>query len=413
MRYDFFLTNAFSSYTLHLHLVLTAKMMSFIQLSLAATVLQQMKRIDYLPPRNQCTRTEPWFLIVPVLLLCVLVFSGTRAQAQNPCAPCSLPCALSPTDTLMDAWLSNGRVLRNVRSAQREFVNVFGSNEQAIRLFIATGTGCRDTLLRVANILRFEYGGIGALGAPRSIPILPAREYFRTETNVVTPPLNFVEVTPILGYGGSDTSSRNVGFSSVYAGVEGLIAPFDSFFGEDLSLALGGGLMIEDGRTRFPVMAHLRWTFTGSPSVEEVFDYQPSPCQFGCGGSGTVATPPEEGFIERISVGEKDSSVIVLHDKQIKQSTFRPFLFVEGGTIFDGSFEGSGTENAINKDDHAPYFYGGGLGTPIGSFLTLSLAYRRMQLHLLTPCETCPDKNVLNTNRTHSILLKIGGRFTW
>ena len=353
--------------------------------------------------------------LVPIAVLFFLVLPGIHVQAQNPCAPCELPCALSATDTLMDAWLSDGRVLRNVRSARREFHRAFGANEQAIRLFIATGSGCRDTVLRIVDLLRLEYGGIGALGAPRSIPVFPAREYFRSESNETKPPQNFVEITPIIGYGGSDTSAREIGFSSVYIGVEGLISPFDSFLGEDFSLALGGGLFVEDGRMRFPVMGHLRWSFTGSPRAEEVWTYQPGPCQFGCNdnGSATVATAPGEGYRERVSAGRKDSSVILVNDKQITAQTFRPFLFLEGGTMFDGSFEGSGTEDAINKDDHAPYFYGGGIGAPIGSFLTLSLGYRRMQLHLLTPCEACPDKYIVNTNRTHSILLKFGGRFTW
>ena len=352
-------------------------------------------------------------LMIPALLFVLFTGIPALAQTQNPCAPCALPCIRGANDTLMDAWLQDGRVLHNVRSVRREFVEAFGTNEQAVRLFLSTKSGCRDTLLRVADVLHLEYGGLGALGAPRSVPVLPAREYFRTRSSEVKPPLNFIEITPIIGYGGSDTSTREVGFSSVYTGVEGLIAPFGSFFGQDLSLALGGGLFVEGGRMRFPVMGHLRWTFGGSPQTREVLEYQGGPCQFGCGDPEENMPSPGEGFVERISVGAKDSSVIAVQDTEISSGTFRPFLFIEGGTTFDGNFEGSGSENAINKDDYGPYFYGAGIGTPIGSFLTLSLAYRRMQLHLLTPCETCPDKFVVNTNRAHTVLLKIGGRFTW
>lgn len=352
---------------------------------------------------------------VPALFLFVVLFAGipVSAQTPNPCAPCSLPCTPGVNDTLMDAWLQDGRVLHNVRSIRREFVKAFGTNEQAVRLFLSTGSGCRDTLLRVADVMHLEYGGIGALGAPRSIPVLPAREFFRTRSSEIKYPLNFVEITPIMGYGGSDTSSREVGFSSVYGGLEGLIAPFGSFFGQDLSLALGGGFFLEGGRMRFPVMGHLRWTFGGSPQTREVFEYRAGPCQFGCDDTDENFPAPGDGFVERISLGPKDSTVIAVQDAEITSGTFRPFLFIEGGTIFDGDFEGAGVEGAINKEDHGPYFYGAGLGTPIGSFLTLSLAYRRMQLHLLTPCETCPDKFIVNTNRAHTVLLKIGGRFTW
>lgn len=303
--------------------------------------------------------------------------------------------------------------MQNVRSARREMVVVFGRREQGIRLFFPVSSGCRDTLLRIADVARLEYGGVGALGAPRSVRIYPGREFFRSDSYVPRSPLSFLEITPFLGYAGSDTSARKIGFNSVYDGVEVLVAPFGSFFGANLALALGGGVLSEGGRTRFPVMAHLRWTFAGSPTVEETSEYGPSPCRFGCAGADEAAATPGEGYIERSSPERKDSSVIILRDMNVVERTFRPFLFVEGGRTFDGDFEGAGTDQAVNKDDYSPYFFGGGIGTPIGAYLTLSLGYRRMQLHLLTPCEGCEERTIVNTNRIHSLLLKVGGRLAW
>lgn len=348
------------------------------------------------------------------LAVLILHFLISRpVQAQNPCAPCALPCALNSTDTLMDAYLADGRVLQNVRSARREFVTVFGAREQGVRFFFPAGSGCRDTILRIVDVSRLEYGGVGALGAPRSVTILPAREFLRTRSDDPSAPVNFLEVTPFGAYGGSDTSSREIGFNAIYGGIEALVAPFGSFFGDDLSLALGGGLLSEGGRLRFPVMAHLRWTFLGAPKVEETAEYGPDPCSFQCAGNRAAATVPEEGFVERSSPGRKDSSTVILRDRKVVERLLRPFLFVEGGRTFDGDFEGAGTDDAINKDDYAPYFFGGGIGTPIGRHVTLSLAYRRMQLHLLTPCEGCEERNIVNTNRTHSVMLKVGGRLAW
>lgn len=351
-----------------------------------------------------------------VVFLCVLsllLSVPTWAPAQTPCAPCELPCALGPTDTLMDAYLANGRVMQNVRSARREAITIFGQREQGIRLFFPVGSGCRDTLLRIADVSRLEYGGVGALGAPRSVQIYPAREFFRSADNPPRSPLSFVEITPFLAYGGTDTSSREIGFNSLYGGAEILVAPFGSFFGENLALALGGGVLSEGGRIRYPLMGHLRWTFMGSPKVEETAEYGPSPCLFGCAGANGTAPTPGEGYVERNSPERKDSSVIILRDRKIRERTIRPFLFVEGGTTIDGDFEGAGTDQAVNKDDYAPYFFGAGVGTPIGKYVTLSLGYRRMQLHLLTPCEACEERSIVNTNRVHSLLLKVGGRIAW
>lgn len=350
---------------------------------------------------------------LPLLLSLFLLLSVTgAAQTGSPCAPCALPCAPGATDTLMDAYLTDGRVLQNVRSARREMVRIFGGYEQGLRLYFPVGSGCRDTLLRIADVARLEYGGVGATGAPRSVRIYPAREFFRSDSYVPRSPLSFLEVTPFIGYGGSDTSSRAIGFNSVYGGLEFLLAPFGSFFGEDLALAFGGGVLSEGGRLRFPLMGHLRWTFAASPKVRQTADYGPSPCRFGCGGEAPAPAPSGDYF-ERNSPERKDSTVILVRDMNVTERTFRPFLFVEGGTTLDGDFEGAGTDQAVNRDDHAPYFFGGGVGTPIGKHITLSLGYRRMQLHLLTPCEGCEERTIVNTNRTHSLLLKVGGRIAW
>lgn len=352
---------------------------------------------------------------LPVLtaLFLILCCSVTVAQRQNPCAPCELPCALSPTDTLMDAYLTGGRVIRNVRSVRREVLPATAQLEQAVRLFVVENGRCRDTMIRVGELRRLEYGGVGALGAPRSVSILPAREFQRSETHQFTPDLNFLEFTPFAGYGGADESIREIGFESGYYGLEVLAAPFGALLGEKASLALGGGALIEGGRVRLPVMAQIRISFTGAPHQTDVAEFVPGPCAFGCGDAATVPDPTEEGFEERVTVGEKDSTVILVRDQQITEQSFRPFLFAEVGTLFDGPFDGSGSDDAINPDDRFPYLFGAGAGAPIGNNMTLSIAYRHMQLHLMTPCEGCPDRSIINTNRVHSILLKLGGRLSW
>jgi len=314
----------------------------------------------------------------------------------------------------MDVIFRNGPPLRHCLSATRTTVDVFGQREQGLRLTYRSGTTCVDTTVRIQDVQAFSMAGIGIGGQPLLVPVYPAREFYR-ETGVtgVTPGL--FEITGLIGYGGRDESTREAGFDNVYYGAEALISPFDLANG--LKLAVGGGIFLERGRTRFPVQGHLRWEFLGSKHLETSEDFVPGPCRF-----RLPTEPPEpspgDDYIETGLDGVRDSTVYLVRRKTVTENAFRPFLFIEGGLIFSAGFDGAGRNPSLNPDEYGEYFLGVGAGLPLWDPLTLSLAYRYMRLNLRTPCPTCPpdvtndpDRYfIVNTNKAHTILLKLGVR---
>ncbi len=271
------------------------------------------------------------------------------------------------------------------------------------------GNVCADTTVPVRSIATFSFGSIGIGGQTLALPVLPAWEFIRDDVSPKTP-ANFLEITGILGHSGKDESARKIGISELYYGGEALVAPFGKMLGDDVALALGAGAFLENSRLRIPVMAHIRYTFLGSPHIEEHSEYVPNDCAFRLPGQAPLDYP--SGYTE-LTGGERDSTVHLLHEKKLVKESFRPFLFAEGGPIFDTGFEGSGADPSLNPDDYNEYFFGGGVGAPLFDVLTVSLGYRYMRLNLRTPCPACADKMILNTNIVHSILLKLGLRFDW
>jgi hypothetical protein len=341
-----------------------------------------------------------------------LLMAATSAYAQRPsddCHECSLPGARNQRDTLMDVNFRDQTILRNIISARRIIANVFGEDRQSLRLKLWRNGRCVDTTVAIDQVTAFSIGNLGIGGQPLVVPVYPSREFYRNAT-IGDLPTSFLEITALAGYGGSDKSKREIGFSSTYFGAEALVAPFGSFLGDKVSLALGGGLSFEGGRMRIPVQGHLRWTFMGAAHLESAQNFVPNACQFRLPGD-PVLTPPQGNFTETPSPGERDSTVYYIREKVVVADRFRPFLFIEGGPVFDGKFDGAGRNPSLNPDEYGEYFAGGGIGTPLFDWGTISLAYRYMRLNLRTPCPACEEKFVVNTNRVQSVLLKLGLHF--
>jgi hypothetical protein len=348
---------------------------------------------------------------IPLLLLILSLFPAHIAisQTKNPCRDCPLPGARSARDTVMDVSFADRTVTHNVLSAKRATRPLFGRWEQLVALKPARGNSCADTIVPVRNIASFSFGSIGIGGQTLAMPVLPAREFIRDD---VPPdiPANFLEFTGNIGFAGADESARRIGVTDLYFGGEALVAPFGNMLGDDLAFALGAGVLAENKRLRIPVIAHLRYTFLGSPRIEERSRYLPDACSFGLPGDAPLPAP---GGYTELAGGERDSTVQLLHEKALVRDDFRPFLFAEAGPIFHTGFEGAGDDPSLNPDDYGEYFFGAGVGAPLADLLTVSLGYRFMRLNLRTPCPACADTMILNTDIVHSILLKLGLRFDW
>jgi hypothetical protein len=251
---------------------------------------------------------------------------------------------------------------------------------------------------------------LGGSHSPLRYPVSPAREILRSSADSRS--ASFLEVLGQLGYGGSDTTSRAIGFSSVYEGVEAIVAPLGDWLGEFISLGVGGGLMFEAGRMRFPLYGELRLNWPGSEKLEVVNQYYPDSCEFGLSTSRSMDAPWAD-YTERPR-SRTDKTVFFTRDRSVVRSPFRPYLYLDGGTIFDGSFDGAGTpDNAVNPEFRKPLLLGAGIGHPLGDSWTIALGYRYLRLHLATPCPQCVDRSIINRNTVHSVTLRAGWRMEW
>jgi hypothetical protein len=360
--------------------------------------------------------------------------NAIRAQDTTPpCAPCygKLPCT---ADTEFDVHLRDGTVLRNYRSIVRDLLP--DRKTQAVHLHAWRNGHCTDVLVPVDSVSSIVTGGLGPMSSPFVLSVYPAREFSHGGA-ADTVSANFVEITALGGYAGQDTSGRAVGFKSFYEGAEALIAPFGTMLGDRMAFAFGGELLFEGGRMRIPAMGQLRYSLVGNANDEpsdksvdyytdsaEYYNDRPDSTlrstvktvgnvkyyenlwQFECPGP---LPPPKGGFHEINQTGRKDSSVFLLHEKE-QRGTFRPFVYIEGAYIFNGSFAGAGQNPSINPGDYGQYFFGGGIGTPFGGIFTASLGYRYMRLDLRTPCPTCVNQYIVNANISNSLMLKFGIR---
>lgn len=349
------------------------------------------------------------------IFLCTLLLAakGLYAQTATPseCEPCKRPGVLAAfSDSTMDVQFTDGTLLRGVRSAARTSTPSSEHPQQAYRFTYTEGGRCRDTIVAAELVTSFLHEGIGGTHDPLRYPVLPAREAFnRTHLTIKR---SFVEFTGLLGYGGSDTSSRKIGFGSAYGALEAIVAPLGDALGDNFTAAIGGGALFEGGRTRFPLYLQLRYDLVSNGTIESVFRYSPDSCHFSLPGSHDLA-PISSDYSERLTP-RADSGVIMMEEKTLIRSTFRPFAYIEGGTLFDATFAGSGTpNNAVNPEFRKPLLLGAGIGVPIADVVILTLGYRYMQLHLATPCEACENRSVINRNSIHSVTLKGAYRLSW
>lgn len=346
------------------------------------------------------------------ILLAIVAFSNANAQTvAEPCRDCPLPkhpnTTFTPKDSTLDVYFKDSRVpLYDVRSVKRGAMKSFGKLEQALQIKLLRNGMCFDTLIPLREIEKLSVTGLGLGGQTLNVPVFPAREYYRESGYSASKP-NFFEITGNFGYFGKDDSKKEVGIDNIAYGAQALIAPFGNMLGRNVKLALGGGLLWERSRMRIPVMAHVRWIFLNNEWEEEYFNYNPSPCKFGIEGEAPIKNP-DATFIEVPSSTRLDSTVYYYQDKKLMRSKFRPYIFGEGGLLFNGSFTGSGKTPSVNPDEYGQYFMGLGVGMPLFDALSLNLSGRWMRLNLRTPCEACGDNFIVNTNKSFGLFLAIG-----
>lgn len=358
--------------------------------------------------QNNLTRSP---YAVMALLLALQLWSASLTandnfgEGYNACIPCAWNKVFSINDTILDVKMRDGSVLYDCRSAVRVVTSGFSGQRQGVRLTFWNNGICSDTILPVAEIESFRIGDLGIF-PPLIVDVMPVREYHRVSAESV--PTRFLDIVGLGGFGGSDESTREIGFESLYFGAEALVG---IYLNSNIAVGLGGGVLSEAGRLRIPLMAHSRWRFLNSPRIVDSIRLIPDPCRFQSGENIPPIEPPE-GYTESRTSGAKDSTAILLRDKAAEQPWFQPFVFVEGGLILDSGFEGSGSEPPINPEDYRQFFFGGGVGMPIDRF-TISLAFRFLRLNLRTPCDNCPDRFIVNTNEIGSIVLKAGVQLPW
>ncbi|HVZ39457.1 MAG TPA: hypothetical protein VHI13_09280 [Candidatus Kapabacteria bacterium] len=360
-------------------------------------------------------RNTTYLRLLPVVLGLVLACgSAANAQRTGPCDSCA---SLS---WFLDGWVhrplsdttfylesaGQGTLVRGVRRLQRTTVTTFGRPQQAVHVWYDSAGACRDTVVAIAEPLALRRGGVGGSYEPVSIAVLPAREFYCGD-----PPAGegmLLSVGAIGGYAGSDTSSRAIGFRSVYGGARVLAG---LTVATDVRAALGLEALSEGGRLRIPLLAHVRWYPFGGTRTERYFRYAPSDCQFGRPGDPPAA--PQDPRCEAASgTGTRlDSSVYFVQDTRRVRRGFRPFLYGEAGLVLNGRFDGAGSTPSLNPSDYGQVLAGAGIGVPLFGPVVLSVGYRYMRLNLRTPCETCTGQFVVNTNRSHAVTASLAFEF--
>lgn len=344
-------------------------------------------------------------------ILVLTLASIVSVSAADSCGTCTFPCARAG-DGSFTVRLTGGRTDPNrvFTHVVRDTFRVGLELVQAFRFSSKEAGVCSDTVVLADHAQTLVMGLTLGKSPPLYVPIFPVAEYVvSTEPHV---PTSFLEVGGFLGYGGSDGSvAPQVGFNSFYYGAEALVAPFGAMLGRNLSLALGGGILLEGGRLRFPVLGHVRYSFAGMQDRTSA-RYVPDACAFSCApGTDTIAAP--EGAVRRPGPDSVDRAAILVHERVINRDEHAPYLFIEGGPVFNGSFEGAGPDPSINRDDYGQWVAGGGAGIAITTWLHAQLAYRYARLNLRTPCVQCGNVYQVNTNEVHSVLLRVALHWGW
>ena len=349
-----------------------------------------------------------------VLVLLMIISVPSFGQFEEPCGPCDIPCSRSE-DQYFNIRLKGGRQDPPQRfvSIIRDSTVIAGESVQAFRLFWRDSSGCNDTVVQASHVDALVMGVTLGKVPPLYVPVLPVREYQLTQEPHVK--ASWFEIGPFVAYAGEDKSEarpEQIGIPTVYYGADFMVNPFGDMLGEHLSLGLGAGALFEGGRLRIPAVGQLRYTFTSTERKTGI-RYDPSPCQFDCLNGEGEPVRVDSAYVKRPGPDSVDPTVVLLRENLAFRDTTAPYLFLEGGWIFDGGFEGSGADPSVNPDEYAQYLLGAGGGYPILPFLHVQLAYRYMRLNVRTPCENCNELFQVNTNLVHSALLRVVYHIDW
>lgn len=323
----------------------------------------------------------------------------------------------------MNILFADSTMTQNCISAERMLPKEGRNQKQRVKLSFKAGEQIFDTTLAINSIRYFIFKtDIGGGGEEYRLHVLPVKEYdFLLEK--MSPPYSYLELSGFLGYSSTDEtskeSSREVGFNDFYYGGEFLIAPFGNLLGNEVSLGLGIEALMERSRLRIPVKAQLRYTFGKEDDKQKMYFYYPNNYTFSDETRPDhKVQPPPKGLTDMSGAAiEFDKGSYIKSEFKKDTSGFsklKPFIYIEGGPIFNGSFDGAGAEPSDNPEDYSQYFGGAGAGVLLWKRLTISLSYRYMRLNLRTLCSECDDRYLVNTNKIHSVMLKVGVRlFEW
>jgi len=347
-------------------------------------------------------------LVVAILASTVDAVSQAKDSVQ--CIPCG-----RPQDNSFNVRLKGGRTDpgRQFVSIVRDTTYIAGELVQGCRVTYIENGKRKDTVVQTQHHDALVMGITLGKVPPLHVAVLPVREYQLDREPVVK--TSFAEVSAFLGYAGDDESTESpeqIGINTFYYGGSILVAPFGQLLGDKLSLGIGASALMEGGRLRIPAYGHLRYTFT-STRIENSVQFVPSQCQFACAGQPVDTIQIDTAFKQRPGPDSVDPSAALIMKRIAVRDTLAPYVYLEGGLIFNGSFEGAGSEPSINPDEYGQYMAGAGVGIPIIPILHASLGYRFMRLNVRTPCENCDAVFQVNTNVVHSIMLRIALHFGW
>lgn len=338
------------------------------------------------------------------------------SQPANPCTDCPLPRhpqskATPSGDKLIITFKNNQRPIYGMNSIKRSTIKRFDRLLQSITIKRVVNGICTDTVIVLDEVEEIRAVGLGMGGQTLVIPVYSAREFFMPEQHKSSL-YRFVEVSSNIGfYGTSKERNEIVGFSSPIFGFSGAIAPFGNALGNDVQLLLGGGIFFENGRMRIPITSQLRFVFLGNLYEEEFNEYRPNACKFGITGEKKAEIEPN--VIEVPQPYKQDSTVYFVKKTRIIKDEYRPYFFIEGGPIFNGSFDGNGSSPSLNSENYSQYTFAAGLGLTLLDNINVSLGYRLMRLNLRLPCIACQESYVVNTNLAQGIFMSVGMFFNY
>jgi hypothetical protein len=378
---------------------------------MAATIAIVVRRGAFLLRMRQPRHFRRYARLFARIVAAIVCAQNACAQsAPTPSEACPLPCSAVASDSTIDVVMQDGTIIRDCRAVRRDVFSILGRGEQGLRLTTIDGQTSTDTLFPVGSAKAFTVGGLGGAGSPVYLPIHSVREFYRPTD--VSLPASFVELEGYLCFGGSDASVRKIGFASTLFGAAFRLAPFSTLFGQTTALSLGAEAMWENSRQRFAALAQLRFALTSGLRVADVVRYVPDRCRFACF-TPEPAAAPMDSIVELPQQIELDSLSYFLREKAVERFAFRPYLYFEGGPIFDGTYDGSGNTPSLNQADYSEWTAGIGFGAVIREKISIGIGYRFLRLNLRTPCPACVDQFIVNTNQVHALLIRAGIHLGW